>query len=788
MSPPNASHGPVKQSNGSRPAPARIVPAIPLALTKRQPKPAAAKPKSQVNSTALGDEADKCSDKKDAVAVEKSHEQEDNAPTPTMPKSDVISANSQADLAHMPAFAKDVSANVATVPTESTTDAATTGLDEPTGYQTEQSYTRSLHNPSATSTATETFSSTANPAERLEMRQLKTELPPAFVPNAEQPAPPSATSSSFRQAPLSISPSHHMYHSSSNGIVFGADDSINSSPAPSDFQRSQPQTTHIPQQHDAPVLQPNMPPGLGYRNEPATFAPPPQTNGTKTPPYNIRRDIHSAYYQPNYVSPQRPANFRYPPREPFTPSGSHTTNGASHAQVSHTASPSSSTNSAVLNHQQNFQNPVVADGAGNLIRQTPTAQGAPGPDPSFFHQQQPQAMHHFQTTAPPNDRFLQTENAQSLRDHILYHYATPQLSDCHLHITEEATGVLRHLDAHKIVISRSPTLRGLVYSAPLPPGAGAFKTQIHVALQGRFQSAEALKESVRFLYGGPLLQMPLVSPLEPGNHERVETALRYLATGAYLQADQIAQRGMEITLALLYWDTLPNAVAYAFEHGISTFWQNQGGVEQLKDRNDFLRQPEWTEESISNIYQVQFQQRLLDWIIHYFPTDFYLDTSQSQMEILPRLPSLPATHQRKNSQADPRLSKIRFGDMEADNLARPHIGITALSSLLLSLPFPVLKGLLEHWVLAQRLGFETVASIMRSVVNEREKRRKQALLAWIADSAVDHTAKTNAVQTMHWEENVVISDQTRSGCRLVRRNISMELSPEHGPSDQGTMQ
>lgn len=728
----------------------------------------------------MGVEADKSSGKAGAV---KEKSQEDTAPTPTISRTDIaIPKATNTEAAHVPMCTKDRDAEGRdiTPPVEGALSHQKPDTSVVRQSEQPEQPAASLQDIPASSTFAEAPASDADTANRLNMRQLRTELPPAFVPHAEQQAPSSSTSSTFRHVPMpSSQTSGHMTHPSGNSIVFGANDSTASSPAPADFQRSQEQPSQLPQQYD---VHPNMPPGLGcHLQESAAYAPPLQTNGTKTPPYNIRRDVNSAYYQPNYVSPQRPANFRYPPREPFTPAGSRPqANGVSHAQVSHTASPSSSTASAMLNQHQDAQFPATANGSSKFVKQTPTNQGTPTYDQLPGRQQQPQYVQHIQTTALPNDNFLQTENARKLRNHVALHYAHPQLSDCHIHISEEASGAHRYLDGHKIILSRSPTLANLVLAGQQLPASGAMKSPIHVALQSRFQTAEALKESVRFLYGGPLLQMPLAPPFEPGSHERVGTALQYLAVGAWLQVDQIAQRGMEITLALLFWDTLPDAVAYAFEQGISSFWQVQGGGDE--DCNDSVKQPEWTEEPQSSIYQLQFQQRLLDWIIHYFPTDFYLDASREQMEALPRLPALPPTHQRENSQADPRLSKIRFGDMEVNSLARPHVGITTMSSLLLSFPFPVLKGLLEHWALAQRLGPETVASIMRSVTNEREARRKRALQTFLANPSLGHTARKNAVQTLYWEESVTVSELSRP--RLVRKCKDVPTSEANTTSEQ----
>lgn len=73
--------------------------------------------------------------------------------------------------------------------------------------------------------------SSRKPSDRFDMRQIRTELPPAFIPSAEQHTPKSATSSQSNR-PLNFRAPAHPDRPRTTSIVFGSQDSSTSSPAP----------------------------------------------------------------------------------------------------------------------------------------------------------------------------------------------------------------------------------------------------------------------------------------------------------------------------------------------------------------------------------------------------------------------------------------------------------------------------------------------------------------------------------------------------------------------------
>ena len=98
--------------------------------------------------------------------------------------------------------------------------------------------------------------------------------------------------------------------------------------------------------------------------------------------------------------------------------------------------------------------------------------------------------------------------------------------------------------------------------------------------------------------------------------------------------------------------------------------------------------------------------------------------------------------------------------------------ITAISSILLSLPFPLLLYLSESTQLGERLSWPRMASLMSAVIQEREQRRQRAMSQKPANA--DEHGLWRAVRL---QEIVEPSDRHPSGIRLVRRPEGADTPP-----------
>ncbi|KAF2144962.1 uncharacterized protein K452DRAFT_284352 [Aplosporella prunicola CBS 121167] len=171
-------------------------------------------------------------------------------------------------------------------------------------------------------------------------------------------------------------------------------------------------------------------------------------------------------------------------------------------------------------------------------------------------------------------------------------------------------------------------------------------------------------------------------------------------------------------------------------------------------------------------YSTQFLQTIVGFLVHNFPVDYEFDPSAPHLPSMPRLPPLPES---RPTSRNPRLSQIRFGQVPEQSGTSRYV-ISLLSSIFLSLPFPILKALLEDYVLSSRLSRARIAQIAQSVVEEREIRRRKIWKiqmthpnAFERDDALRH----NLLWTER-VERVEPSQQALGGFRLARSHQGID--------------
>lgn len=614
------------------------------------------------------------------------------------------------------------------------------------------------------------------PVDRFDMRQIRTELPPAFIPAADHYTPQSASSSQNRfQQP--VLPHAHPTHPSASSIVFGGHDSAGSSPAPplsSNSAFAPPQNAQPPpffgHAHHTSESQGQRAYHPGYQQPPM--------------PWQMRPGFAPGMPQP-YYHPHAHVPMRYPPREAFMPAAPLLSNG--HGPRSRSGSHASS---AALDAQKvgsDLQSPIGIDQSADAARAMFPEQKAVFPGHPRHLPPQPQQH----MPPPPNfahpEMAMHLENAELLREHVLSQLRNPELADCHLQISEQKGHGRQYLEAHKLVLARSSTLLAIIRDSEAP-AAATLKTQVHVQLKGNYIRVGPFVEAVKYLYGAPLPPFDMFGAAGAPVEERMELALQHIATGAWLNIPGFAHRGVEVSASMLNWETMPQALGFALHGGLAQMWPIEDGSEERVSTcssDDSLNKPEAGGSPSYDPFSSGLLHRAIDFTVQHLPPNFYLDSTAPQLAACPRLPTFQPSHESKSSRSDPRLSKIRFGEIPVDDHQRPSFATTTVSSILLSLPFPLLKFLLEHPALSNRLGAETVASIMRQVVNEREVRRQKALKAHNVNHGEDGTDST-AVQNLYWEELVEPFPQNRAGFRLARRRRGIDTPPSSGNESERT--
>lgn len=756
-----------------RPTGDRVVPAIPLAFSKPRPSKAQPKPKPEVNAKI---EDEHVTNGEQYVAATPAGE----------PNGDGITEDSEGDrvngdggaAGHVVEEKLDESEPTGDVTYASNIDAAdsdaSTAMSLSNGATPELPANGSTRSTQPSTPPVEAQPSvTASPTSSrkpFDMRHIRTELPPAFVPSAEQHTPRSAASSQSNRPFL---PHAHPSHPSTSSIVFGGQDSLSSSPAPplsggsgfapppfSGYTNAQQSFHYIPQGHAHHASEPYGPRSFnqGYQQSGSHF------NSRPSQAHHVP----AQYHHPHANTP-----FRYPPREVFTPI---------EPQMNGHISRDGSQASSVDQQPQNLMSPTGPDGMHDTVKGAAQVPKRSMSRPRYARPTVP---------VPPPDFNADIENAEALRQHILSQSAMPDFSDCVLEVTDGLSSEPVQLHAHRLIVSRSPTLASLMQVGQKSMSTSG-PSRLEVRLQGRHASNAGLLRAVKYLYGGPVLQMdaprPRSSASEQGlsNGDRMENALQTVAAGAYLKVFPLANRAMDVVNSLLHWDTISSALSFALEGGLSEIWTVEDGSEDpvsSSSSEDSRGKLEHHGIPTNDPHATHLLQRVLDFTIHMLPPNFYLDASAPQLYTCPRLPAIPQGHESRPSRADPRLTQIRFGEVPVDDHQRPSFATTTISSVLLSLPFVLLKCVLEHPTLVARLGPDTVASIMRQVVAEREVRRTKALKARAAVGDVNGKAdseQATLAQNLYWREGVENSTQHRAGLRLVRRRVDLDTPSSPG--------
>lgn len=290
---------------------------------------------------------------------------------------------------------------------------------------------------------------------------------------------------------------------------------------------------------------------------------------------------------------------------------------------------------------------------------------------------------------------------------------------------------LRYLDdrapplripGHGILFAQSGVLRALMLACDGRDGHdGQAVPTLLVESDDRFLRSDSMWLLLQRLYGAPLIEhgpsraYPS-SPFQNPPADPFGFALGYAAAAKLLAMRTASDRGMEVAAQLLNWDNIERALDFATDGGLAPNWSLGFSSPNFPDNVP-------TYGPGANI----LLHHIMRFIIASFPAGFVLDNSVEDLTILRRLPVISQAGQ--NS----RLSSIKFGDHASEEYVRstPENSITAsLSRLLISLPYDLLRYVLESPNLGNVQGWATTGlrhKVMSAVVEEREKRRIKAL-------------------------------------------------------------
>jgi hypothetical protein len=271
----------------------------------------------------------------------------------------------------------------------------------------------------------------------------------------------------------------------------------------------------------------------------------------------------------------------------------------------------------------------------------------------------------------------------------------------------------------------------------------------------RYLRSDGFWMAVQRLYGGPLLDpgasatttIPAISQLSPSMPgtpaDRFELALGYAAAGHILQMPPVVDRGIDIASHFVSSLTIEKALDFALDGGLERRW-TFGNNRYDGSRSTYGPAVDMLINSA------------LNFIITTFPPNFELDTSVPEPLHNRRLPFI-AEH--RPALPNPRLSSIKFGDHPSqDNIRSSSSNSTSsmLSKILLNLPFPLLKYVLESSRLGNVHGRVTTTlrqKVMHSVIEEREKRRRHARESRTVSNA-ERKANPKQWEAVGWLESL----------------------------------
>lgn len=382
------------------------------------------------------------------------------------------------------------------------------------------------------------------------------------------------------------------------------------------------------------------------------------------------------------------------------------------------------------------------------------------------------------SSLPPTTPVKPDDSIAELANHLSSQFGKGRFADYILEVSHADAGVIFSMPVHSVIVSRSPTLASAIVASNGMPAEESLKV-IRVSSRDKFINGLAFTEALKYLYGGALQTFvelaeglqPFANSLEDVEpfsvpRQRMDQALSYAAAGFFLQLPSVTARGIENAKRLLRWDTVEHALAFALDGGLGSFWGESGERRQSVSSAGNSPHPGAAQSILPTYeaYSITLLRDVVEFIAYTFPKLFSLNTAVHQLSENPLLPTVadlrPPIHH-------PRLSKIQFGDVPIQDASRPNFVTSLLSSVLLSLPFPVLQSLFAHHGLGGRLGWPAVVEIMQTVVEERESRRRKALKS--QSKAASPSGQEDWLwENLYWEERVEPSNQHVSGFHLVR--------------------
>lgn len=571
-------------------------------------------------------------------------------------------------------------------------------------------------------------------------------MPPPFIPANQQqfngvhhepaPGPPQ----NLFNGQLSM---HHGHPSNGGSMIHGYPPSNSSSPAPPlsaghmspyPYPYPEPPPPHPAARHTPQLsngIHPHqVPNGYAPMGPPPHLAQHPRPNGFSNPGADTfaRRQMASNRASEGYSPSGTPVGFDarengYPPSTPRSVHGSQSSGPHDHdgGQAFYGQYPT-----AVISNGSNGQ----IDDVRLYQPSRPNRDGPPLP-----------------ISYPPFP-----DSYDGLVGYIQLSFANPMYADYAIevrHLEDRVPPI--SMPGHGIVLAQSPTLKLLMDTAlrgtPIP---GSTTRTLVVETADRFITSDGFWLAMQRLYGNILLDASFFNRPEPPPFfpktklDQVDFALGYAASGRVLQIRSVLCRGVDIAIALVDLNTVERVLDFALEGGLISTWCTQPADQQDREPSSPTYGP-----AVNGLIH-----RCVTFLVAAFPARLILDTSVGEASHNScRLPIIPYERPPPHGH-NPRLSQIKFGEYSTDE--RYEIsGTTCFSRVLINLPFPLLKTVMESPMPPQVENWANPSvrqETMWTIVNEREKRRLRVHASDVPDA--DRLAHPRKWEAVGWQESV----------------------------------
>lgn len=342
-------------------------------------------------------------------------------------------------------------------------------------------------------------------------------------------------------------------------------------------------------------------------------------------------------------------------------------------------------------------------------------------------------------------------------------------ADCCLQVTHESHRFQAvKFWLHSLLVAQSPTLQALMNTSAL---AADGKRLLCLRVHDHHSTPAAIEFALRVSYGeSPYTFTGSKAFMEPSKSAAdvsiswMDEALAFLAVGQVLQLNSVITRGIQIASGILNWDNLEGAICFTLDRGLdrtSAFdSHSQPAVTSANKDSPIEPAPLYISPDVqanvngqdaSTDVSKALLYKCLDFIVSNCPGSWDLDATARPLADNGRLPAIAGS---QSPMSKSRLSRIQFGDHPSEISAKLCNPNTILSTILLSVPFTLLRYLLDH--------FEEpiVRRNSRSIVAERERRRLR-LLKNDSVSSCQKQAAAEVWAEAGWEEFVAAQENSR---------------------------